>query len=160
VRVPPETRLAELGLQLPAAQPRLGLFDAVAVAGSFVFVSGHIPFMDGQVIRGTLGADIDVAAGQEAARAATLGCLSSLRDALGTLDRVVRVVKVVAFVRATPEFSEQPLVVNGCSALLDEIFGTTGRHARSAIGVVSLPLGAAVEVEMVVQIEQALTIAS
>jgi len=158
--VPPEARLAELGVQLPAPQTRLGLFDAVAITGTLAFVSGHIPFIDGQVVRGTLGADLDVAAGQEAARAATLGCLSSLRDALDTLDRIVRVVKVVAFVRATPEFTEQPLVANGCSVLLGEIFGTIGRHARSAIGVASLPLGAAVEVEMVVEIEQTLAIAS
>jgi enamine deaminase RidA (YjgF/YER057c/UK114 family) len=113
--VPPEVRLAELGLQLPAAPPRLGQFEAVAITGSLAFVSGHIPFNEGQVMRGTLGVDLDVASGQEAARAATLGCLSSLRDALGSLDRVARVVKVGAFVRATPEFTE---AAHGCQRLL------------------------------------------
>ncbi len=143
----PEARLAELGLELPALRPRAGLYEGWVSAGSLLFLSGQ--GADGWV--GSLGADMTVEEGQAAARDCALNLLAQTRAALGSLDRVAQVVKVVGFVACTPGFAAVPAVIDGASTLLVELFGDRGRHARSAVGVAALPLGFAVEVEMVVR---------
>jgi enamine deaminase RidA (YjgF/YER057c/UK114 family) len=147
-------KLAELGLQLPAAPEPKGVYKPLVVAGNLVYTSGHLP-MDatGRLITGRLGADLDVAAGYRASQLAGLGILASLRKALGSLDRVGRVVKVLGVVNCTPEFTQQPAVINGCSELFADVFGReAGIGARSAIGVGALPLGVAVEIEAIFEI--------
>jgi len=143
----PERRLAELGLELPALRPRAGLYEGWVSAGDLLFLSGQ--GADGWV--GRLGADLTVEQGQAAARDCALNLLAQARDALGSLDQVAQVVKLVGFVACTPGFTAVPAVVDGASALLVELFGERGRHARSAVGVAALPLGFAVELELVIR---------
>jgi enamine deaminase RidA (YjgF/YER057c/UK114 family) len=143
----PERRLAELGLELPALRPRAGLYEGWVLAGDLLFLSGQ--GADGWV--GRLGADVTVEQGRKAARDCALNLLAQARDALGDLDQVAQVVKLVGFVACTPGFTAVPAVVDGASALLVELFGQRGRHARSAVGVAALPLGFAVELELVVR---------
>ena len=146
-----EAKVAELGLELTTNPPMANYVPAVRT-GSLVFLSGHGPFQDGKLIRGKLGADLDVEAGREAARAVMVQLLASLRAELGSLDAVARVVKLLCMVNCTPEFGEHPAVANGASDLLVEVFGDAGRHARSAVGMQSLPAGMAVEIEMIVEV--------
>jgi enamine deaminase RidA (YjgF/YER057c/UK114 family) len=143
----PERRLAELGLELPTLRPRVGLYEGWVLAGDLLFLSGQ--GADGWV--GRLGADLTVEQGRKAARDCALNLLAQARDALGDLDQVGQVVKLVGFVACTPNFTAVPAVVDGASALLVELFGERGRHARSAVGVAALPLGFAVELELVVR---------
>ena len=149
-----EKRLQELGLVLPPSPEAKGLYRPVVIVGNWAFTSGHLSMdAQGEVITGRLGADMDVAAGQQAARWAGLQVLATLRQALGSLDRVRRVVKLTGFIQSTPEFREHPAVVNGCSQLLADLFGPeAGVGARSAVGVAALPLGAAVELEVLAEI--------
>ncbi len=147
-----EAKVAELGLELTTNPPMANYVPAVRT-GNLVFLSGHGPFQDGKLIRGKLGADLDVEAGREAARAVMVQLLASLRAELGSLDAVARVVKLLCMVNCTPEFGEHPAVANGASDLLVEVFGDAGRHARSAVGMQSLPAGMAVEIEMIVEVE-------
>jgi len=149
-----EKRLQELGLVLPPSPEAKGLYRPVVIVGDWAFTSGHLSMdAQGEVITGRLGADMDVAAGQQAARWAGLQVLATLRQALGSLDRVRRVVKLTGFIQSTPEFREHPAVVNGCSQLLADLFGPeAGVGARSAVGVAALPLGAAVELEVLAEI--------
>jgi enamine deaminase RidA (YjgF/YER057c/UK114 family) len=149
-RPAPERRLAELGLEVPALRPRAGRYEGWVLAGDLLFLSGQ--GADGWV--GRLGADLTVEQGQVAARDCALNLLAQTRDALGSLDRVAQVVKLVGFVACTPGFRGVPAVVDGASTLLVELFGDRGRHARSAVGVAALPLGFAVEVELVVRVGQ------
>jgi enamine deaminase RidA (YjgF/YER057c/UK114 family) len=145
----PEARLAELGIELPAPNPAVGNYVGAVRVGDVVFVSGHGPY-DGTeyVYRGKLGRDLDVATGQEAARLTIVNLLASLKAEIGELDRVQRVVKLLVLVNSDPEFGEQPLVANGASDLLVDVFGPErGRHARSAIGMGALPFGISVEIE-------------
>ena len=149
----PEARLRELGLELPRLQPVAGTYVNAVRTGSLLFTAGHPPFRaDGTVILGRLGAELDADAGYEAARRAALGVLATLRDTLGTLDPVRRIVKLAGFVNATPDFLEHTKVVNGASDLLVEVFGDAGRHARLAVGCPSLPWNIALEVEVVVEV--------
>ena len=148
-----ERALAKLGLALPPAPSALANYVGAVVTGKLVFLSGHGPVQDGQLIyRGKLGRDFTTEEGYQAARLVMLNCLASLRAAVGSLDRVRRVVKLLGMVNATPEFTEQPQVINGASDLLVAVFGDRGRHARSAVGMGSLPLNIAVEIEMIVEI--------
>ena len=147
-----EAKVVELGLELTTNPPMANYVPAVRT-GNLVFLSGHGPFQDGKLIRGKLGADLDVEAGREAARAVMVQLLASLRAELGSLDAVARVVKLLCMVNCTPEFGEHPAVANGASDLLVEVFGDAGRHARSAVGMQSLPAGMAVEIEMIVEVE-------
>jgi enamine deaminase RidA (YjgF/YER057c/UK114 family) len=125
----------------------------VVVAGNLVFVSGQIPLESGQVkFRGKVGKEVSVEAGQQAARLCTINALAQLNAALGSLDRIKRIVKVTGFVNCDPNFAEQPKVINGSSDLLVQVFGEAGKHARAAIGVSSLPLDSSVEVEFIVEI--------
>lgn len=143
-------RLAELGITLPAAAAPVAAYVPVVVAGNLAHVSGQLPFVDGQLVTGRLGEDVSLERGQAAARACGLMILAQLDAALGSLDRVERVVKLGAFVSSTADFTDQPKVANGASELMAEVFGDAGKHARSAVGVPVLPLGAAVEVDAVV----------
>jgi enamine deaminase RidA (YjgF/YER057c/UK114 family) len=148
-----ETRLADAGIVLPDAPAPAANYVPFVQAGELVFISGQISQADGALIRGRLGADMDVAAGAAAARACGLALLSQLRAACGgDLDRVVRAVKLTGFVNSTPDFTDQPKVINGCSDLLVEVLGDAGRHARAAVSAPALPLGVAVEIEAVFQV--------
>ncbi len=151
----PEERLQALGLSLPPAPTPTGLFTPVVLHGDLAFISGHAAIRGSSFVVGTLGADFGVPEGREAARLATLGCLASLRELIGELERVRRFVKVLGMIRTTPDFSEHPAVMDGCSELLLQVFGEDGRHVRAAVGMVSLPYGTAVEIEMIVQVDLA-----
>ena len=149
-----EARLKELKIELPpTSKPKNTYVPAVQV-DKLLFVAGHGPgSVDGKAIVGKVGRDIDLAAGQAAARQAGLRVLAAVREALGTLDRVERVVKTLGMVNCTADFKQQPTVVNGCSDLMVEIFGdAAGKGARSAVGMGSLPGGIPVEIEMVFQV--------
>ena len=144
-------KLAELGLQLPPAPEPKGVYRPLVVVGNLVYTSGHLPVDSaGGLVTGRLGVELDVEAGYRAAQLAGLGILASLRKELGSLDRVGRVVKVWGAVNCTPEFTQHPAVINGCSELLAEVFGReAGIGVRSAIGAGSLPLGVPVEIEAI-----------
>jgi len=148
-----ESKLVEMGLELPAPPAPVANYVRAVRTGNLVFVSGHGASRDGQLVyRGKLGADLDVATGYEAARLVMLNCLTSLKEEIGELDRVTRIVKLLGMVNCAPDFGEQPEVINGASDLLTELFGERGRHARSAVGMAALPRGIAVEIEMVVEV--------
>ena len=149
-----EQRLSELGIVLPPAPPRGGVYQPVVVAGGFAYVSGHGPLKaDGTYVTGRLGAGLDVATGKDAARVVGLAMLASLRARFGTLDRVSRVVKLLGMVNAAPGFLEHPAVINGCSELFADIWGPdAGVGARSAVGMASLPHDIAVEIEGIFEV--------
>ncbi|GIU99841.1 MAG: hypothetical protein KatS3mg014_1457 [Actinomycetota bacterium] len=146
-----EERLAELGIELPPAPAPVAAYVPVRLAPGLAFVAGQIPD-GGKLYPGHLGAEVTVEQGREAARRCALQALSALRAALGSLDRVEGILKVDVFVASAPGFTEQPQVANGASDVLVEIFGEAGQHARAAVGVAELPLGASVEVALVAQI--------
>ena len=143
-------RLTELGITLPAAAAPVAAYVPVVVAGNLAHVSGQLPFIDGRLATGRLGEDVSTEQGYAAARACGLMILAQLEAALGSLDRVERVVKLGAFVNSAADFTDQPKVANGASELMAQVFGEAGKHARSAVGVPVLPLGAAVEVDAIV----------
>ncbi len=145
-----DAKLAALGLTLPQAAAPVAAYVPVVIAGGFAYVSGQLPFIDGHLVTGRLGADVSEEAGYAAARACGLMLVAQLRAALGSLERIGRVVKLGAFVSSTADFTMQPKVANGASDLMVALFGDAGRHARSAVGVPCLPLGAAVEVDAIV----------
>ncbi len=147
--------LAGMGLELPEPAAPVAAYVPVVVAGGLAHVSGQLPFLDGVLVKGRLGEDVTTGEGYEAAQACALMILAQLRAALGSLDRVERVVKLGAFVCSTDEFTDQPKVANGASELMAAVFGEAGKHARSAVGVPVLPLGAAVEVDAIVAVRPA-----
>jgi enamine deaminase RidA (YjgF/YER057c/UK114 family) len=147
-----EQRLEELGLTLPQAAAPVAAYVPVVIAGGLAHVSGQLPFVNGEMVKGRLGENVPLEDGVAAARACGLMILAQLKAALGSLDRVERVVKLGAFVNSTGEFVDQPRIANGASELMVEVFGDAGKHARSAVGVPVLPLGAAVEVDAIVAI--------
>lgn len=152
----PEQRLTRAGLTLPPPHPVVGTFALVAQHGEVLHVSGHGAFADGKPIhRGKLGADLTTLEGKDAARAVMLALLGTVRDHIGGLDRVDRILKALIFVNSTPEFIEHHLVANGATEVLAIAFGKERLPARSAIGVSSLPLGFAVEVEAIVEVAPA-----
>lgn len=145
-------RLTELGLTLPPVVPPVAAYVPAVRAGDLVWTSGQLPVVDGRLdVTGKVGAMVTAEQARELARTCALNALAAV-DALVGLDAVERIVKVVGFVASAPDFTGQPGVVNGASELLGEVFGAAGRHARSAVGVASLPLDAPVEVEVVVQV--------
>jgi enamine deaminase RidA (YjgF/YER057c/UK114 family) len=147
-----DQRLAELGITLPQPAAPVAAYVPVVVAGGFAHVSGQVSSKDGQMITGKLGEGMEIEAGQDAARACGLMVLAQLKAALGSLDRVEKIVKLGVFVNCTPDFTDQPKVGNGASELMQDVFGEAGRHARAAVGAPSLPLGVAVEVDAIVKV--------
>lgn len=138
-----------LEFTLPPAPPRGGVYQPVVIVGNLAYVSGHGPYLgDGKYLTGRVGADLDLEAGQAAARQTGLALLATLKNELGSLDRVKRVVKLLGMVNSTPDFPDHPKVINGCSELFGEIWGEEcGIGARSAVGMGSLPGNIAVEIE-------------
>ena len=147
-------RLAELGIVLPPAAAPVAAYVPVVVSGRLAHVSGQLPFVEGRLVTGRLGEDVSLEQGIAAARACGLMILAQLEAALGSLDRVEQVVKLGAFVNSSAVFTDQPKVANGASELMAEVFGEAGKHARSAVGVPVLPLGAAVEVDAIVALSR------
>ena len=145
-------RLESLGITLPPVAVPAAAYVPYVRTGQLVFVSGHIAKRDGKPWVGQLGRDMDTATGKQAARAIAIDLMGTLQAAVGDLENIVRIVKVMSLVNSTPEFTEQNLVTNGCSELLAEVFGDRGAHARSAFGVAQIPLGACVEIELVAEV--------
>ena len=146
-------QLQALHITLPPVAVPVAAYVPFAQTGKLIFLSGHIAKKDGKPWMGQLGKDMDTATGQQAARAATIDMLGTLHAATGDLNRVRRIVKVMSLVNSSPTYTEQHLVTNGCSDLLGQVFGAeVGAHARSAFGVAQIPLGACVEIEMVVEV--------
>jgi enamine deaminase RidA (YjgF/YER057c/UK114 family) len=148
-----EEKLMQLGLELPEAPAPAGAYVPCVQTGSLVFVSGQIPKVNGEVrYRGHVGGELSVDDGVKAAQICALNALAALKVELGSLDVIRRIVKVSGFVASAPGFHQQPKVVDGASVLLAELYGDKGLHARAAIGVNELPLGVAVELEMIVEL--------
>jgi len=151
-----EARLKSLGIELPPAPRPMGSYATAVRSGNLLFLSGHGPLRDGRVAyQGRVGRDLSIEQGQEAARLTGLNLLATTREALGSLDRVRRVVKVLGMVQCTDDFTDHPKVINGFSDLMVEVFGDAGRHARAAVGMGSLPFGISVEIEMVLEVDGA-----
>ena len=147
------SRLSELGIELPEPASPVAAYVPAVLAGNLLHISGQVSFEDGQLITGRLGEDLDVEAGQRAARACGLMLIAQMKKALGSLDRVEWIVKLGAFVNSAGSFTDQPKVANGASELMEQVFGEAGRHARSAVGVAVLPLGAAVEIDAIIAVK-------
>ncbi|MEQ7874127.1 RidA family protein [Sphingomonas sp. ASV193] len=148
-----DDRLADLGIALPEPAAPVAAYVPAVEIGGLLHISGQISFAeDGSLITGRLGESLNVERGQHAARRCGIMLLAQIRKALGSLDRVERIVKLGVFVNSDPSFTDQPKVANGASELMQDVFGEAGRHARSAVGVPTLPLGVAVEVDAIVAI--------
>lgn len=148
-----EGRLANMGVTLPAAAAPAANYLPFMTTGNLLLTSGQLPLKDGKLlVTGLLGRDADVAAGREAAKACAINILAQAKAALGDLEKIKRVVKITVFVASDPAFIEQHLVANGASDFLVEAIGERGKHARSAVGVASLPLNAAVEIEAIIEV--------
>jgi enamine deaminase RidA (YjgF/YER057c/UK114 family) len=148
-----EQKLQQLGITLPESPAPVANYVRAVRTGNLLFLAGHGPQRDGKLIFiGKVGRDLTVEQGQEAARLVGLNLLASTREALGSLDRVRRIVKVLGMVNSAEGFGDQPRVINGFSDLMVEIFGEAGRHARSAVGMAALPFGISVEIEMIVEV--------
>ena len=145
-------RLAELGITLPPVAIPAAAYVPFVRSGNLVFISGHIAKRDGKPWVGQLGATMDTATGAQAARAIAIDLMGTLHAAVGDLNKVERIVKVMSLVNSTGTFTEQHLVTNGCSELLGAVFGDKGAHARSAFGVAQIPMGACVEIELIAQV--------
>ena len=149
-----ECRLKDLGITLPKIQAPWANYVSVIISGTLVYLSGQLPSLDGVLVKGKLGADLKVDDGHKAARMCAVNMLPHLREACGgSLDRVVRCIEIGGFVNATAEFTEHPMVLNGASEFLVEVFGEAGRHTRFAVGVASLPFNFAVEVKGIFEID-------
>jgi enamine deaminase RidA (YjgF/YER057c/UK114 family) len=149
----PEERLAGLGLEVPEVAKPVASYVPAVRSGDYVYTSGQLPLRSGDLLyTGLVGAEVSPEQARECAQQCALNGLAAIRAELGDLGQVARVVKVVVFVASAPGFTGQPQVANGASELLGEVFGDTGRHARSAVGVAVLPLGAPVEVELIVEV--------
>lgn len=148
-----EQTLTDKGITLPDAPAPAANYVPFARSGNLIFVSGQISANESGLITGKLGENMEVEAGAEAARRCGLALIAQLRVATGSLDKVKRVVKLTGFVNSTPDFTDQPKVINGCSDLMVEVFGDAGRHARAAVSAASLPLGVAVEIEAIFEVE-------
>jgi len=149
-----EARLKELGITLPEPTTPIANYIPAVRAGNLLFLAGHGPLRGGKAtMRGKLGTDLSVEEGYKVAREVGLSLLASARAALGSLDKVKRVVKVLGMVASAEGFTDQPKVINGSSDLMVDVFGENGRHARSAVGMAELPLGIPVEIEMILEVE-------
>lgn len=149
-----EARLRELGHELPPTPKPVASYVAAMRTGNLVFTAGQLPRADGKLVaEGKVGSDVNEEAATGAARICALNALAAIKSVVGDLDKVTRVVKVVVFVSSAPDFTGQPQVANGASEFLQEVFGSKGQHARSAVGAASLPQNAAVEVELIVEVK-------
>lgn len=149
-----QKNLAALGVTLPDVKPPVANYVPTTRSGNLLYVSGQLPVKDGEMVKGHLGKDVSVEAGQEAAKICALNILAQVNAALGgDLGRIVSCLKVTGFVASTPEFTDHPKVINGASDFLVAALGDAGKHARAAVGVPSLPLGAAVEVEAIFEVK-------
>ena len=149
-----EKRLEELGITLPQAATPVANYVTTVQTGNLVFTSGHGPGTgEGKIYKSQLGTDAEIEDGYQSARQVAIGLIGTLKQALGDLDRIRQIVKVVGFVNSAPTFTDQPAVVNGASDLFVEVFGDKGKHTRSAVGMSQLPGGIPVEIEMVVEID-------
>ncbi|MDD5324094.1 MAG: RidA family protein [Polaromonas sp.] len=146
-------KLKALGITLPAVATPAAAYVPFVQTGKLVFLSGHLPKKEGQVIVGQLGKNLTTGEGKAAARAIAIDLMGTLHAAVGDLNKVKRIVKLMSLVNSTSDFTEQHLVTNGCSELLGEVFGDAGKHARSAFGVAQIPLGACVEIELIAEVE-------
>ena len=147
-------RLASQGITLPEPAAPVAAYVPAVEAGGLLHISGQLPFDNGELMTGRLGEDRDVEFGQKAARACGIMLLAQIKKAIGDLDRVERIVKLGVFINSAGTFTDQPKVANGASELMEQVFGEAGRHARSAVGVPVLPLGAVVEIDAVVAVKQ------
>jgi enamine deaminase RidA (YjgF/YER057c/UK114 family) len=145
-------KLAELQIQLPPVAVPAAAYVPYVQTGNLLFLSGHIAKKDGKPWIGQLGRTMQTTEGKEAARAVAIDLLGTLHAAVGDLNKIHRIVKVMSLVNSTPEFVEHHLVTNGCSELIGQIFGNKGAHARSAFGVAQLPMGACVEIELIAEL--------
>ncbi|MBI2887000.1 MAG: RidA family protein [Chloroflexi bacterium] len=149
-----EAKLKELGITLPEPPRPVATYDPAVRSGNLLFVSGQLPLVEGRLVKvGKLGAQFTLEEGQEAARRATLNALAIVHNSLGSLDRVARIVRLGVHVASATGFTDQPRVANGASELLISVFGDAGRHARLALGAAELPLGAPVEIELIVEVK-------
>lgn len=149
-----EARLAELGLTLPPVVPPVAVYVPAVVSGNHVYTSGQLPFIDGKLTgTGKVGAEVSAEDAKSMAATCAINAIAALKNVIGDLDRVTRIVKVVGFVASDPSFTGQPGVINGASELLGEVFGDAGVHARSAVGVSVLPLDSPVEVELIAEFQ-------
>jgi enamine deaminase RidA (YjgF/YER057c/UK114 family) len=147
-----DKKLAELGLELPNSPAPMASYVPAVTTGNLVFLSGVVSKGPEGLITGKLGRDLTVDEGYEGAKTCALNLLANLKNEIGDLDKVKRIVKLLGMVNSVPEFTQPPAVINGCSDLLVELFGKDGEHARSAVGVATLPAGVAVEIEMIVEL--------
>ncbi|HSG71301.1 MAG TPA: RidA family protein [Planctomycetaceae bacterium] len=150
-----DAKLAELGIELPPAPKPAGVYNPLVQTGNLIFVSGHGPLKsDGSMITGKVGSDLSEAEGKAAARQTGLALLATIKNQLGSLDKVKRIIKVLGMVNATPDFGSHPSVINGCSELFVELWGENGRAARSAVGMGSLPGNISVEIELIAELAE------
>jgi enamine deaminase RidA (YjgF/YER057c/UK114 family) len=150
-----EDRLKELGLTVPEVAKPVAAYVPAVRCGDLIYTSGQIPLVKGEVkYKGKLGQELSIEDGYEAAKVCALNCLAAVKGVAGSLDNVEKIVKIVGFVNSAAGFTDQPKVVNGASELVGKVFGSAGEHARSAVGVAELPLGVAVEVEMIVKVKR------
>jgi enamine deaminase RidA (YjgF/YER057c/UK114 family) len=149
-----ESKLSSMGLELPETPKPVAAYIPAKQAGKLVFTAGQLPMVQGELIsKGLLGQDVEIEEANKAARICTLNALAAIKGVVGDLDRIKQIVRVVGYVASVPTFTQQPAVVNGASELLLEIFGESGKHARSAVGMAVLPLNASVEIELTVEVE-------
>jgi enamine deaminase RidA (YjgF/YER057c/UK114 family) len=147
-----EQRILDLGLELPSVAAPAGAYLPAIISGNLVFTAGQLPLIEGKLMAtGKLGADIEAEEAKELAARCLLNALAATKSVIGNLDRITKIVKVVGFVASTPDFTAQPTVINGASELLESIFGELGKHARSSVGVASLPLDSPVEIELIIE---------
>ena len=147
-----DRKLEELGLTLPQAAAPVAAYVPTVLANGMLHISGQLPFKDGALVKGRVGDDVSLESAQEAAKLCGLMLVAQMKAALGTLGRVERIVKLGVFVNSAGDFTDQAKVANGASELMVDLFGDSGKHARSAVGVAILPLGAAVEIDAIVQV--------
>jgi enamine deaminase RidA (YjgF/YER057c/UK114 family) len=149
-----ESKLNELKISLPDVPKPVAAYIPAKQTGNLIFTAGQLPMVNGELIsKGLLGQDVEIDEANKAARICTLNALAAIKGVIGNLDRIKQIVRVVGYVASVPTFTQQPAVVNGASELLLEIFGESGKHARSAVGMAALPLNASVEIELTVEIE-------
>jgi enamine deaminase RidA (YjgF/YER057c/UK114 family) len=149
-----EKRLAELGITLPEPAKPVAAYIPAKQSGSLVFTAGQLPMVNGELIlKGILGQDVEIEEASKAAKICAINGLAAIKGVIGDLDRITQIVRVVGYVASHPTFTQQPTILNGASEFLVEVFGESGKHARSSVGVAVLPLNAAVEIELTVEVK-------